>query len=375
MTDELPLKPEPTPWASFRASVAGVLTKESRWRMRGRRAFVIVTIYLVVLALLVVAVYQTILDRAVFMARFQGGGPSGDFVSASVSVQVGQGLFAAILILQTVLTVLLAPAMSSGAISSEREKQTLDLLVTTPVSTVGLVTGKLFSSLAYLFLLIVASVPLMSLVFAFGGIAPDDVVRAYILLFAVAIGLGSIGLFMSALLKRSQLATAVSYVIVFVLTIATLVVHSWMYATSSVDARGNFIPPERRSLPPEMLLWLNPFVADVDVLCTAIPDSSGSTCQYPATVMGREVDPANLPRDQFWPRTAIAFVLLGVALTLASTQLIAPSRRIRRDRLPPSFDAPSEDSATVEPLTTEPSAIELEPVQSTTRPGRIEPLR
>ena len=41
----------------------------------------------------------------------------------------------------------LAPAFTTGAISLEREKQTLDLLVTTPLSTLGMVIGKLFSAL------------------------------------------------------------------------------------------------------------------------------------------------------------------------------------------------------------------------------------
>jgi hypothetical protein len=35
------------------------------------------------------------------------------------------------------------------------------------------------------------------------------------------------------------------------------------------------------------------------------------------------------PRDTFWPRSALAFVVIGVVLTLISTQLVAPTRRFR----------------------------------------------
>ena len=307
--------------------------------MRGRRAFVVVTVYLCLLALLVFLVYQSVLTAASFASRFSDGpgfspGSSSDFVPGSVSAVVGQGVFTIILIFQTLLTVLIAPAMTSGSVSTEREKGTLDLLITTPVSTLGMVVGKLFSSLAYLLLLIASSVPMMSIVFAFGGIAPEDVVRAYILLFASSIGLGSIGLFMSALLKRSQVATAMSYVVVFGIIIGGLIVHSWMSAGNQFDENGEFIPVSERRLPPDALLWLNPFVADLDVLCTAVPDAYGITCSYPASITGRELDGTNPPRDQYWPRSALAFVGLGVALTLASTQLIAPSRRFRRKGLP-----------------------------------------
>ena len=79
------------------------------------------------------------------------------------------------------------PAMTAGAISLEREKQTLELLVTTPLGTLALVLGKLFSALTYVFLLILASIPLASIVFTFGGVGPEDLVRGYVFLFALAV--------------------------------------------------------------------------------------------------------------------------------------------------------------------------------------------
>jgi len=84
--------------------------------------------------------------------------------SGGASAGIGQTIFGVILVLQTLLTLLLAPALTSGALSMEREKQTLELLITTPVSTLGLVVGKLVSSLAYVVILVLASIPLMSVV-------------------------------------------------------------------------------------------------------------------------------------------------------------------------------------------------------------------
>ena len=46
--------------------------------------------------------------------------------------------------LETLQVVFLAPALTAGAISLEREKQTLDLLVVTPISSLAIVIGKLF---------------------------------------------------------------------------------------------------------------------------------------------------------------------------------------------------------------------------------------
>jgi len=334
---ELPIE-EPTLLENFRASIAGVFAKEARWRMRGRRAFVVVTIYLALLGILVLGVYRLISERAAFDAGFIGGFnerpmpvPT-DVVSASVSTEIGQAVFITILIFQTLLTVMLAPALTSGAVAMEREKQTLDMLITTPVSTIGIVLGKLVSSLAFLLLLICGSLPLMAIVFTLGGIAPDDVVRAYLLLFVTAFGLGSIGLFMSALVKRTQMATAISFVIVLILALGSLAIHTYILAAQT---RPFFDPESEPRTAPEALLWLNPFVADVDLLCTALPNTGGGPCSYIATVTGIELDPVRPARDSFWPRSMAAFIVLGVTLTLLTTQLIAPSRRFRRTRTPP----------------------------------------
>jgi ABC-2 type transport system permease protein len=316
--------PEPTSWQTFRASTLAVINKETRWRMRGRRAFVVVSVYAGLLALLVLAVL-VLIERSASgfdpdgVRRIPGG-----LVPGALAATVGQAIFTTILLVQTLLTVLFVPALTSGSISIEREKQTMELLLSTPISTLGFVLGKLVSSLAYVFLLILASLPLMSVVFTFGGIAPDDVLRGYLVLIAAAFGMGAIGVFMSALLKRSGVSTALSYLLVFALVFGTLVLHTYLMISASVerfDAGGRLRPP------PDAILWFSPLVADVDLLCTAIPESGA--CSYIGVITDTEIEAANPPRDLYWPRSAMAFLVLGVGLTLATTQLITPTRRWR----------------------------------------------
>lgn len=328
-TLDAPAVQEPGKLRSFWASIAAVFARESRWRMRGRRAFVVVTIYVSLVSLLMFAVYQFLYGQALAQAQFQSQGLPGDFVSGSISPQIGQAIFGAILVLQTVLTFMVAPALTSGAISVEREKGTLELLITTPVSTLGLVVGKLFSSLAFVFILIAASVPLMSVVFAFGGLAPEDLIRAYVLLFAVAFGVGAIGLTMSALTKRTQMATVLSYLIVLGLTLGTLAFHSYWMASSRQPDDGGFGVAVIRHTAPEAIMWLNPLAADLDVVCTATPESYGFACSYISLITFRPVGAAGTLRDTFWPVSTAAFLALGVGLTLLTTQMIAPSRRVR----------------------------------------------
>jgi ABC-type transport system involved in multi-copper enzyme maturation permease subunit len=381
------------PVTEFAHGVTAVTSRELRGRMRGRRAFVVLTVYLVLLAAIAFGIYaylqrQADLDAAL---RFRNeedvfgslGGVSPGF---ALSARVGHMLFSGILLLETLLVLVLAPAFTAGAISSEREHQTLDLLVTTPLSTLGVVVGKLVSALAWVLVLIVASVPLMSLVFVFGSVGPEDVLRAYVLLFTLAFGMGAVGLFLSALVRRTQAATVLASIVVLVVALGSIPVHAlWsVLGTTATRAQNGLATIRQPNRGPDALLWLNPLVGAMDLICTTAPGGyERFTCDYVAAVThtpffggtgqgdetGRDgplVDFAfangiawrgdavqvmvidkpfvgdveavqatssfGFPRDTFWPRNAASFVILGIVLTLLSTQLVAPTRRLRLRR-------------------------------------------
>jgi hypothetical protein len=347
MTVDTTLAPaprDPGRLRTFWTTIGAVLTRELRWRMRGRRAFVVATIFVLLLGLLVFGIYQVLYQYALGVARGQLqqqlGGSLGDgfgdgaplaaeAISGAASVQIGQAIFVGMLGVLTVLILFVVPALTAGVVSSERERQTMELLVTTPISTLGMLFAKLLGSLAYVLLLIIASVPLMSIVFAFGGVGPEDVVRAYIVVLAVAFGMGSIGMFISALLGRTQIATVVSYLVVFGLVVGTFALHTWLYASSVPDDwRGN--GEDARRSAPEALVWLNPVAADADVICTAMPEMG--LCSYTILVRGLPQGANEPPRDALWPRSVLAFLVLGCTLTALSTQLISPSRGLRSRR-------------------------------------------
>jgi ABC-2 type transport system permease protein len=336
--------------------ITAIIVKDLRGRMRGRRAFVILTIYLLLLAGFGWMV-ERLSESTVSANSCFGCGGQATFASASV----GRGVFVGLLFLQTLIVAVLAPASTAGSISGEREHQTLDLLAVTPISSLAIVLGKLLSALAWVFVLILASIPITGLVFVFGGVAPDDLVRGYAILLATAIGLGSVGLFFSALFKRTGAATGLTFVATIVLSIGSLFI--WAYsAGTSLSETG--IPKQ----PPEGILYLNPFVAQADVAC-GTEGGFGFWCGMVGTITGgngslfpagqdttgglggKDIGPTpvgasgaliDLPpdapnafgeidslRDRFWPKTVISFLVLAVVLTLASVQLVTPTRRWR----------------------------------------------
>ena len=194
-------------------------------------------------------------------------------------------MFTALLVLLTLIVLVLAPASTAGAISLEREKQTLDLLTTTPISSLAIILGKLLSALSWVFLLLLASIPVTALVFTFGGVGPDDMIKGYLVLVGTALVYGSIGLFVSALVKRTQAATVINLVTVIALTAGTTVPVRVLVrddrpaaACSPDQGKGEAGPLESLTQrPPEALMWLNPFVAQLDVIC-GTETGFGGTC-------------------------------------------------------------------------------------------------
>ena len=146
-----------------------VLVKELRSRMRGARAFVILTGVLLLLGAVCYALYRIVLATS-------------GYTRSPLSPQIGQTLFIAIVLLELMMVCFITPAVTAGAISGEREKLTYEMLLATPMRPSSILWGKLVSALSYVFLLIFAAVPMASLVFIFGGVAPRDMIKALVIL-------------------------------------------------------------------------------------------------------------------------------------------------------------------------------------------------
>lgn len=363
MTAVMPRRGRLAPLRDVANGIVAVGVKELRGRMRGRRAFVILTIYLLLVAGFALMV-QAIQERTLAFG----------FESLNAAARIGQTLFSALLVLQTLLVLVLAPAATSGAISLEREKQTLDLLTTTPISSLAIVLGKLLSALLWVLLLLVAAIPVTALVFTFGGVGPEDLLRGYVVLFVTAFGFGTLGLFVSALVKRTQASTVINLVAALALTAGTTVVFVFWMAMGQASAINAVRGDDGLRYPPEALMYLNPFVAQADVIC-GTETGFGAACGIISGVTNRpafwggavpEPIPPDRPggglpppddvvvqqfgivRDGFWPRSVAAWTALSIVLIVLSVQLVSPTRRWRirlpRPRRRPKGVTPDADA-------------------------------
>jgi ABC-type transport system involved in multi-copper enzyme maturation permease subunit len=319
------------------AGISAIWIRELRGRMRGKRAFIFLTFYLSLLAAILWLALRT---------TEQTG------LSATEAMSVGRGIFAAVALIETLVVVALAPAYTAGAITSEREKQTYDLLAVTPISSLSLVVGKLLSGLSYLALIVLASFPIACFAFLFGGIDPIDIVRAYVVVIAAGLAIGAIGIWCSAAMSRTQTATVAA----FILTAAMVVGASaaWL----GMDAR--LAEAGRSERPPQALLLLNPFVAQFDVICqatgegciaqqAAVPrDAPPNIVQFDA-VTGQPIDlgqgfvPQPVPPGgDFWPVAVLVYVGIAGLAIFGASQSISPTRRWRWRPKPRRSPVPAE---------------------------------
>ncbi len=227
-----------------------VLRKELTTRMRGWRSSLVIIAYVTVLAGIVLLQLST----------------SADPQNLSDSARLGQSLFAALAGFQMALVIFVAPASTADAISGERQRQTLDLLLVTGLSSRAIIFGKLFAGLAYDVLLILSSIPLFSLVFLFGGVGPSQFVDLFVTFLITTLLIGSMSLFISTFTRRSGTAVVLSMLATLGLTVGLVIVTLLLGAASSAAGNPNTMPFTGYFDPLVGLVAVLPFSQDIGSL-------------------------------------------------------------------------------------------------------------
>lgn len=132
-------------------------------------------------------------------------------VTAEIQFSAFLDLYIFVAVVEFVMLMFIMPALTAGSISGERERQTLDLMLTTNMKPSQIVLGKLFSSFSTMFLLIISSFPVLALVFVYGGVTVYDVALLLLCFITVALLAGSMGICFSSMFKKSTVATVVTY--------------------------------------------------------------------------------------------------------------------------------------------------------------------
>ncbi|MDY3551739.1 ABC transporter permease subunit [Gemmata sp. JC717] len=163
-------------------------------------------------------------------------------------------LFQIVAFVQLFLTLFFATLSAAGAVSQEKDRRTFVLLLLTDLRDYEIVLGKLLGALLPILILLFVSVPVLALLLLLGGIDPEQVFQAVLVLFASAIAAGSLGGLVALWRDKTYQALALSvlFLVLYVCvsqgvgTVGPMLVADWDW--------------------PTVQAWVDPFVAMLSVL-------------------------------------------------------------------------------------------------------------
>lgn len=131
--------------------------------------------------------------------------------------------YSVLAIIQAALLMFIVPSLVATSICGEREKQTLDVLLSTRMSPLSIVLGKLFASVNRVILLIICAIPVYSLSLLIGGVSIKNILELSIFFIVATIFVGSIGIYISTRMKTSKTATVVTYFLVLAIFVGIVI--------------------------------------------------------------------------------------------------------------------------------------------------------
>ena len=250
------------PVALFRGALRRnpVAGKELRERMRGGRAFAVITVYLLLMSAFAVLLFLA-------NAPFTRG------LATSVTGDLGRTVFAGLVGLELVLIMFIAPAFTAGAVTGERERQTYDLLKITLLPRPTFLIGKLESALGFIVLLLFSAIPLQSIAFLFGGVSETELIVSFIILTVTAITFGAVGIFFSTLTDKTVTASVRSYSAALIVLIGVPVVTAFFGSAFFGANTGTGTGITSSAAYESFLIYLGAFIVSLN------PFTAGSASQ------------------------------------------------------------------------------------------------
>lgn len=186
-----------------------VLRNESKLTVRTPRFTVMLLIYVAVLSAGALIFYNSY---------------SSEIYASGINMQGSITLYVIMAVIQAVLLMFIVPSLTATSICSEREKQTLDILLSTRLSPLQIILGKLSASSLKVIMLVVCTIPLYAICGLIGGVKLSNILALVGYFIICTIFVGSLGVLVSSYSKTSKAATALTYGLVLFVFIGTLVI-------------------------------------------------------------------------------------------------------------------------------------------------------
>ncbi len=206
-----------------------VLRNESKLSVRTPRFSLMILIYIGVLSVGTLIFYNSY---------------SRDVYASGINPQGAVTLYITMAVIQAILLMFIVPSLTATSICSEREKQTLDILLSTRLTPLQIILGKLSASSLKVIMLVICTIPLYAICGLIGGVKLSNILLLTGSFIINTIFVGAIGVFISSYSKTSKAATALTYALVLFIFVGTIVIAFIIVSLNSYNGvySGNNTP-------------------------------------------------------------------------------------------------------------------------------------
>jgi ABC-type transport system involved in multi-copper enzyme maturation permease subunit len=292
--------------------ISPIIEKDMKTKMRGWKSPALISIYLLFLTMIGVFVY--------YINSF-------GYYTNTFTPKLMYIIFTTISSFQLMLVFVIVPALTSSSINSERERQTLDLLLCTNLSTYKIVIGKLVVAIMHILLLYITSLPILSVVFLYGGVGILELLSIFIYTVISSIFAGSIGVLFSTIFKKRIVSVIFSYLTISIITVLSGILMIIWFLVRNLDFyNGTATIPGNMDILPFMAM--NPLYGISSLVKGFAPfdDTFG--------VLSEFVDFGFLPDflTKPWMINSFFFLMASIGLILMAGWKLKPVKKMKNGK-------------------------------------------
>lgn len=152
---------------------------------------------------------------------------SGETASLSDLAKGASQTFKFASLTQLALMCFLAPAFTASAITQERDAQTFNILLSTPLSGAQIVLGSLMSRLYFVFMLLIAGLPIFLITMLYGGVTTSQIAKSFALSGATALVTGAIAIFIAMVATGTRRTIFSFYLLIAIYLLSLYFLGQW----------------------------------------------------------------------------------------------------------------------------------------------------
>ena len=231
-----------------------VLRNETKIAVRSIKFTLMILAYVAVLAIAVMIYYNVINSEA-----FYNG----------LNLKSSTNFYVVMAVVQAALLFSIVPSLSSTAICSEREKQTLDIFLSTKLTPLQIIIGKISSSSLRVIILIISMMPLYAVGSLMGGIKISYILQLILFFIINTIFMASIGVFISTCVKTSKVSTTLTYLLIVFIYLGVIAIAFGILAFSTYQYyNANNLTAPMPTISP--IIYISPVIGFISLLANQV---------------------------------------------------------------------------------------------------------